>query len=204
MSARRYRRYKDGVIYQSLTLFQEEANIYHTPGGTNCGEITLKADGCFSGCSPPPPPPARCPTNLNGVFEFPHLIIPIGSSNPNKAPGTSYFSEVTSTISRIFNFDIPASDTGKACSLAFLFSTQSHLTTSSVTFSGNGGIDFSLLNGVANSATFYANAPGVKTDYCVTTVVPGNSYSIATFPYPGGTTISFELKASGNISLDYF
>jgi hypothetical protein len=121
MSDRRYRRYKYGAIYQWLTWFQGEANIYHTPGRTNCGEITLKADGCFLGCSPQPPPLARCPTNLNGIFQSPHLIIPIDSSNPNRGPGTSYFGEVTPTISSIFNFDIPASDTGKACSLVFLF-----------------------------------------------------------------------------------
>jgi hypothetical protein len=136
---------------------------------------------------------------LNGILEFPHLIIPIDSSSPNKAPGTSYFGEVTAAVSSIFNFDISGSETIKTCSLVFLFPTQSHLTTSSFTFSDNGGIDLSLLNGVANSATSYANAPGVKIDYGVTTVAPGNSYSIATFPCPGGTAISIELRASGNI-----
>jgi hypothetical protein len=49
-----------------------------------------------------------------------------------------------------------------------------------------------------------ANAPGVKTGYGVTTVAPGNSYSIAIFPCPGGIAISIELRANGNISLDYF
>jgi hypothetical protein len=202
------------VSYNGGTTFWEcqtgdhgEANIYLTdpyPGG-DCGEITLKADGCFSGCPPPPPPPPPgCPTNLGGPFEFPHLIIPIDSSNPTKAPGTSFFGEVTSTISSIFNFDIPAADSGKTCSLVFLFPTQAELTTSSFTFSGNGGIDFSLLNGVATSATSYSNAPGIKTDYGVTAVAPGNSYSIATFPCPGGTAISFELKSSGDTSLNYF
>jgi len=136
---------------------------------------------------------------LNGIFEFPHLIIPTDSSSPTKAPGTSYFGEVTSTKSSIFNFDIPDSDTGKTCSLVFLFPTQSilllHRSPSVATVESA----FSLLNGVANSATSYANAPSVKIDYGVTTVASGNSYSIATFPCPGGTAISFELKASRNI-----
>jgi len=201
----------DGTVsYNGGTTFWEcqtgdngEANIYLTPGGTNCGEITLTADACGS-CPPPPPPPPGCPTNLNGNYEFPHLIIPIDSSNPNNAPGTSYFGEVSSTVSSIFNFDIPASDSGKTCSLIFLFPEQSQLTTSSYTFSGNGGIDFSLLSGVATQATDYANAPSVKTDYGVTTVAPGNSYSIATFACPAGTAVSFELKASGDTCLSYF
>jgi len=199
----------DGTVaYNGGTTFYEcqtgdngEANIYLTPGGTNCGPITLKANGC--GSCPPPPPPG-CPTNLNGNYEFPHLIIPIDSSNPSTAAGTSYFGTISSTISSIFNFDIPSSDSGKTCSLIFLFPLQSQLTTSSFTFSGNGGIDFALLNGVATQATDYDNAPGVQTDYGVTVVAPGNSYSIATFPCPAGEAVSFEAKASGDTSLRYF
>ena len=200
----------DGTIaYNGGTTFYEcqtgdngEANIYLTPGGTNCGEITLKADSCFSGC--PPPPPQSCPANLNGPYEFPHLITSIDSSNPSYAPGTSYSGEITSTVSSIFNFDIPASDSGKTCSLIFLFPLQSQLTTSSFTFSGNGGLDFSELNGVASTGTSYSNAPGVATDYGTTVVAPGNSYTIATFPCPAGTAVSFEIKAAGDTSLIYF
>lgn len=205
----------DGTIaYNGGTTFWEcqtgdngEANVYLTPGGSNCGEITLKANGCFSGCPPPPPPPppppVGCPTNLNGAFEFPHLIIPIDSSNPSLAPGTSYFGEISSTISSIFNFDIPAADSGKTCSLVFLFPTQAELVTSS--FTGTGGpIDFALLSGVATRATSYANAPAVSKDYGVTNVAPGNSYSIATFPCPGGSAISIELKSAGTCGLKYF
>lgn len=199
----------DGTItYNGQTTFYEcqtgdngEANVYLTPGGTNCGVITLKASACFSGCAAPTP---SCPTDLSGNYEFPHLIIPIDSSNPNNAPGTSYFGEVSSTISSIFNFDIPAADAGKKCSLIFLFPDQSQLTTSSYTFSGNGGIDFSLLSGVATSATSYNNAPGVSTDYGVVTVSPGHSYNIATFDCPANTAVSFELKASGDTALKYF
>jgi len=61
-----------------------------------------------------------------------------------------------------------------------------------------------MLSGVATSATSYANAPGVKTDYGVITVKPGNSYSIATFACPAGTAVSFEVKASGDTCLRYF
>ena len=57
---------------------------------------------------------------------------------------------------------------------------------------------------MATQSTDYANAPGVKTDYGVTTVAPGNSYNIATFDCPAGTAVSFELKASGDTSLTYF
>jgi hypothetical protein len=118
------------------------------------------------------------------------------STLPNRrrhqAPATSAKS---STISSIFNFDIPANYAGQTCSLIFLFPLQSQLQTSSFTFSGSGGIDFSLLNGVATTATSYSNAPGVATDYGTKVVAPGNSYTIATFACPAGTTVSFEMKA---------
>jgi hypothetical protein len=199
----------DGTVsYNGGTTFWEcqtgdngESNIYLTPGGTNCGKVTLKASSCFSGC---PTAPVGCPANLNGNYEFPHLIIPISSSSPTAAAGTSYFGTVSSTVSTIFNFDIPSSDNGKTCSLIFLFPTQAELSTSSFTFSGNGGIDFSLLSSPATSATDYANAPGVATDYGTTTVAPGNSYTIATFACPAGNKVGFEMKAVGDTSLNYF
>lgn len=192
----------DTTFYECQTGDNGEANIYSTPGGTNCGTVTLTADNCLPRCLPPSPP--GCPTNLNGPYQFPHLIIPVDSSKPSYAPGTSYFGQVSSTISSIFNFDIPASYSGETCSLIFLFPLQSQLKTSSFEFSGNGGIDFALLNGIATSSTSYSNAPGVTTDYGTTVVAPGNSYSIATFLCPAGTTISFEMKAVGDTSLDYF
>lgn len=143
-------------------------------------------------------------TRLSGAYEYPHLIVPVSSKTPGTAAGTSYNGVVDSTTSSIFNFDIPTSDAGKTCSLIFLFPTQAQLTTSSFTFSGNGGIDFSMLKGVATQSTTYNNAPAVKTDYGVTVVAPGNSYTIATFPCPSGQAVSYELKASGNTQLTYF
>lgn len=201
------------VFYECQTGDNGESNIYTTPDGTECGEITLKADTCASNCptttatpTPTPTPSSTsCPAALSSAaYEYPHLIIPIDSSNPNTAAGTSYNGEVSSTISSIFNFDIPSSDSGKTCSLVFLFPLQSQLTTSSFTFSGTGGIDISKLSSVATSSTDYANAPGVATDYGTTTVAPGNSYTIATFACPAGTAIAFELKAVGNTALTYF
>ncbi|KAL2068477.1 hypothetical protein VTL71DRAFT_16575 [Oculimacula yallundae] len=196
----------DPTFYECQTGDQGEANIYYRPGGTNCGQITLKADGCFSSCpSPPPPPtPTSCPANLNGDWEFPHLIVPIDYTTPNTPAGTSYFGEVSSTISSVYNFDIPASDADKTCSLIFLFPSQDQLTTSSYTFSGNGGISFSQLDGIATNSTTYANKPGEKTFYGVTVVSPGNSYTVASFPCPAGQAVSYELKAVGDTYLRDF
>ncbi len=88
--------------------------------------------------------------------------------------------------------------------MIFLFPTQAQLTTSSFTVSGNGGIDFFKLSGIATNNTSYATAPGVKADFGVSIVAPGNSYRIATFPCPAGTAVSYELKSVENTYLKDF
>jgi hypothetical protein len=153
----------------------------------------------------PPGTGAPCSTNLvSGNFEFPHLIVPIDSSSPNTAGGTQFNAEVTSTISTIFNFDIPASDAGKTCSLVFHFPKQMDLQTSSFTFSGDGKVDFAELSSPATQSTTFNNAPSVKTDFGVTTIAPDNSYVISTFTCPSGQAVAFEMKGAGTTDFTFF
>ncbi|KAI9807897.1 MAG: hypothetical protein M1825_005203 [Sarcosagium campestre] len=186
-------------------------NIYtESEANEVCTKVTLVADGCFSNCPAPPksvpakPAPKTCPADLSGTYEFPHLIVPVNSAHPNQAYGTSFFGEVSHEVSSLFNFDVPSSYSGKTCSLVFLFPEQKDLVTSSYTFSGSGGVDFSKLSGTADTSTTYASAPSVATDYGVTTVAPGNSYTIATFHCPAGEAVGFKLSASGDTYLHYF
>ncbi|KAJ5621356.1 hypothetical protein N7528_006139 [Penicillium herquei] len=185
-------------------------NIYTTEssGTTHCSTITLTADSCASSSSSSGSSGSSgtsCGTTLtSGSFEFPHLIIPIDSNSPNTASGTSFNGEVTSTISSIFNFDIPASDSGKTCSLVFLFPEKADLQTSSYTFSGDGKVNFSELSKAASSSTTYNNAPSVSNNLGDVTISPGNSYVISTFSCPAGQAIAFEMKNAGTTNLDYF
>lgn len=130
--------------------------------------------------------------------------MPISSNGPKTAEGTSYNGTITPTTSSIFNFDIPAAYAGQTCSLIFLLPQPSQLQTSAYSLSGSGAIDFALLTGVATQSTSLYNAPGVATDYGVTTVAPGGSYTIATFACQAGQAVGFELKSSGGTSLNYF
>jgi hypothetical protein len=150
------------------------------------------------------PASTGCPAALSGNYEYPHLIVPIDSSSPDTAKGTSFNGEVTSTVSSIFNFDIPASDSGKTCSLVFLFPKQANLQTSSYTFSGDGKIDVAELMSPATASTTYKNAPGIQKDFGDFTIAPGNSYSIATFSCPAGQRVAFEVKNAGSTMLTYF
>lgn len=188
-------------------------NVYKTPvaGQQGCEKVMLNAESCRAPCapacpSPTPMPPMQktCPAALTGDWQFPHWISNLDSTMPNAMPGTSYFGEVSSTITSIFDFDIPSSDAGKTCSLIFLFPKQADLQTSSFTFSGSGNIDFSMLKAPADASTSYANMPAVAMDYGVTMVAPGNSYTIASFDCPAGQKIAFEMSAKDDTMLKYF
>lgn len=192
-------------------------NIYTTESSalSNCKFIKLRADSCAApapttSSSPPPavttsPANNGCGTTLtSGNFEFPHLIIPVDSSSPDEAAGTKFNGKVTSSVSSIFNFDIPQSDSGKTCSLVFLFPKQADLQTSSFTFSGDGKIDFAKLSSPATSSTTFNNAPSVSKDLGTITVAPGNTYVVSTFSCPAGQRVAFEMRNAGSTSLEFF
>ncbi|KAJ5110418.1 hypothetical protein N7532_000953 [Penicillium argentinense] len=184
-------------------------NIHTTESNDlgNCKKIQLKADSCSGPTSPPPGPSGNngCGTILSsGSFEFPHLIVPINSDSPDTAHGTQFNGTVSSSISSIFNFDIPQSDSGKTCSLVFLFPKKEDLETSSFSFSGDGKIDVAKLSDVASSMTTFNNAPSVEKDLGDITISPGGSNVVSTFSCPAGQTIAFELKNAGSTDLNFF
>ena len=148
--------------------------------------------------------PSSCPTTLSGNYEYPHLIVPIDSSKPNKALGSSYFGTISKTVSSIFDFDIPQSDSGKTCSLVFLFPKQSDLETSSYKFSGDGKIDVAELVSPATDHTTYNNAPKVANDLGTLEIAPGNSYVVSTFDCPAGERVGYEISNAGSTYLHYF
>lgn len=132
------------------------------------------------------------------------MIVAIDSSSPDTTAGTGSNGTVTSTVSSVFNFDIPASDTGKTCSLVFLFPKQQDLETSSFTFSGDGKIDFAKLSRAVSTSTTLSNLPPVSQDLGTITVSPGNSYVVSTFPCPSDQSVAFEMKNAGSTELKFF
>jgi hypothetical protein len=154
--------------------------------------------------APAPAPSNSCPADLNGNYEYPHLIIPVDSSSPSKPYGTSYNGKVNSHTCSIFNFDIPTSSSGKACSLVFLFPEQKDLETSSYTVSGNGKCSFSKLSKPADQQTSYSNKPSKESELASMQVAPGNSYTIESGDCAAGQTVSYEMCSEGDFSLEYF
>ena len=146
-----------------------------------------------------------CPASLSGTYEYPHLIVPVDENQPTKAGGTSYNGTITPTVSSIFNFDIPASDAGKTCSVVFLLPTQDELTTSAFSLSGSGGFDVALLSSPATEQTSYSTVPSVDKDYGgPSSVTPGNEYVIQSFACPSGQRIGLEVSSTGSLDLNYF
>ncbi|KAF7868734.1 uncharacterized protein EAF02_009470 [Botrytis sinoallii] len=139
-----------------------------------------------------------CPTNLDGTYSSPNLIIPVSSASPDKAYGTSYDGVVNSTVSSLFNFDILASYASKTCSLVFLFPTQDMLETSSYTFSGSGTIDFKQLSTTVTTSSTYNSIGSTATDFGSKTITPGSWTVVDTFACPAGQAISYEMNAGGS------
>merc|ERR1712072_1462706 len=59
--------------------------------------------------TPAAPSGSGCPANLDGEYQYPHLIVPVSSENKDKAYGTSYNGTISPSVSSIFNFDLPQS-----------------------------------------------------------------------------------------------
>ncbi|EEQ32780.1 hypothetical protein McanMca71_003356 [Microsporum canis] len=145
----------------------------------------------------------NCPTNLSGAFEFPHLIIPVNSSAPKVAKGTSYYGEVSSTISSIFNFDIPTQGPN-LCTLVFLFPSVEGRPAWTYTFEGDGKVGMARLEAPANDGTTFENAPKVAAELGTSTLAAGTSTVVTSFDCPFGQRIAFKMSNAGNTNLKYF
>lgn len=180
-----------------------------TPGATPTGSSSGGGSGSSGAPSGPgqtgAPGGGSCPGELGSTYQYPHLIIPVDSSNADSAPGTSYFGEVSPTLSSAFNFDIPGSYSGKTCTVVFYFPEQSQLETSSYTFSGSGSIECVRLSGPVAQDTCYSNLPSVRQSYGTQTVAAGNAYTITSFECPAGEAVAFKLSTAGSdTSFRYF
>ncbi|KAI0418837.1 ubiquitin 3 binding protein But2 C-terminal domain-containing protein [Xylaria grammica] len=180
-----------------------------TPGATPTGSYpgTSSSSSASSTPSETGTPGESCPGYLGDTYQYPHLIIPVDSANADSAPGTSYFPEVSSTISTAFNFDIPASYAGKTCNVVFLFPTQSQLETSSFNFTGSGAVSFARLSTAVSESTSYGSLPAVSESYGQQTLAPGSGFNLTSFDCPAGEAVAFELRdadGDGSTTFRYF
>jgi hypothetical protein len=145
-----------------------------------------------------------CPQDLNGNYEYPHTMVPVDSSNPDNAAGTSYNGKVDSHTCMIYNFDIPASMAGKQCSTMFMLPNKEDLETSDYTMSGSGKCTVSKMKTPANAQTTYNNKSAKDSDVASMNLSPGNSYAVDSGDCAAGQTVSYMMCGSGDFSMDYF
>ncbi|KAI7281141.1 hypothetical protein KC345_g4294 [Hortaea werneckii] len=148
--------------------------------------------------------PKDCPGKLSKDFEFPHQIIHINSAEPDKAYGNFFNGTMTSTISSMFNFDIPADAAGKTCSLEFMFPEQDQLETSAYTISGDGKANFYTLENPAHKSNTFNTSPKSDKYLGEYTLTPGSSSKIHSMACPAGKTIGIWMFSATGSSLNYF
>lgn len=180
-----------------------------TPGVTSTATtttaLTHPSNSGFQTAPAPSSTAKSCPANLSGTYEYPHLIVPVDSAAPTTAHGTSYNGQLSSTLSTLFNFDIPASYAGKTCSLVFLLPEKKDLETSDFTLAGAGGIAVSKLAKPAEEGTTYASVPASAGAVGkVESVVPGNAWVVASAACEAGARVGYEVKATGGLELEWF
>lgn len=80
-------------------------------------------------------PASGCPHDLDGDFEFPHLIVPVDKTHPDRALGNQFNGIIDDEHCTLYNFDINPNQAGKKCSLVWLFPEKNNLSHSSFDFS---------------------------------------------------------------------
>jgi len=184
-----------------------------TPAGSAYKSATMPGAGssspspaASSATTAAAPSGTNCPANLGGKYQYPHLIVPVSSSQPDKAEGTSYNGTISPDMSSIFNFDLPQSYAGKTCSLVFLFPEQKDLKTSFYAFNNKGGISVSELSAPATEQTTYNSKPkaAVAGIGSISSVKPGSSYVVASHECNAGARQAFEFSSTGDLDLSYF
>lgn len=155
--------------------------------------------------------PGPCPGSLPDFpdFEFPHLIIPVSSSDPDTPyPNTLTPCVTAGDISVIFNFDIPGFRRGQMCNIKFFFPAQNQLTTSSFVLRGFGTYTFSLSAlgaGAVDGSTTWNSQPLQDNPHGFPRAIsmqPGHAYDIGnTICVPGRISITM---SSTDSSLMWF
>ncbi|KAI7057206.1 glycoside hydrolase [Hortaea werneckii] len=176
------------------------------PATTGTVGTASPSPAATSATTPAAPSGSGCPANLDGEYQYPHLIVPVSSENKDKAYGTSYNGTISPSVSSIFNFDLPQSYEGQTCSLVFLFTEQDQLETSAFTFNGKGGVTVNELSSPATEQTTYNSVPeaAVEGIGAISEVRPGNSYVVASHECNAGARQSFEFMSTGGLDLEFF
>ncbi|KFY21754.1 hypothetical protein V493_07146 [Pseudogymnoascus sp. VKM F-4281 (FW-2241)] len=153
----------------------------------------------------------KCPQVLTpGSFVEPKLIVPVSREAAGYPYGDIAAPIITPSNNTLFAFTTPASWTG-TCSLLFTFPYASETANpGAYHFSGieeekaaGGGLNFDLLEADIDANETWWTKPELKKTYGKTEIIPGNSYTIATFPCKGGETLVYDVSSVSGVELEF-
>ncbi|KAH7018349.1 ubiquitin 3 binding protein But2 C-terminal domain-containing protein [Microdochium trichocladiopsis] len=170
-----------------------QASMTGATASTRSPSASTASDTGTSPTDRPPAPTAHCALNLEGLSESPHLMVPVDSGHPDQSYGPSYYGQISQNASTFYNFDIPASDAGKTCTLFFDFPYAS-FTSTGYMWSGTGKLSFEQMRGPAISNTTYNSRPDVFMEIANLDIEPGENYVVNTFPCPAGERVTYQIR----------
>ncbi|OBT54810.1 hypothetical protein VE04_04073 [Pseudogymnoascus sp. 24MN13] len=133
--------------------------------------------------------PQKCAQTLTpGSFVEPKLIVPVSREDAGHPYGDIASPIITPSNNTLFAFTTPDAWTG-TCSLLFTFPYASETANP-----GASDID-------ANETWW--TKPELKETYGKTEIIPGNSYTIATFPCKGGETLVYDVSSVAGVELEF-
>lgn len=153
---------------------------------------------------------ASCPAGAHidalGSKNYPRVIQPVSSLNPNTVYGPQYFASLGGGNSTIFTFDYQHAGT---CTLEFKFPSTAQIKalqgTTSYQISGASiAVTLYQLNNVASIGSTYSSKP-TRGQSFTGVLAPGTNTTFASFPCPTGTSVSYELVSNiDNNKLSFF
>ncbi|KAF2020199.1 hypothetical protein BU24DRAFT_448532 [Aaosphaeria arxii CBS 175.79] len=148
--------------------------------------------------TPTPSPKAnrkRCPVDLEGAFEFPHLIVPIDRSKPHEKFGNHLNGTIKAPdLCTGFNFDVHTRFSGKTCSVIFFLPEHEKLQTSSYELKGSGGLVFAALDKPMDHETSWSTKPGITDVIKIQPLSEGAQYHVFTTACPAGKTVGYGIS----------
>ncbi|KFY51200.1 hypothetical protein V497_09313 [Pseudogymnoascus sp. VKM F-4516 (FW-969)] len=155
--------------------------------------------------------PQKCAQVLTpGAFVEPKLIVPVSREDAGHSYGDIANPIITPSNNTLFAFTTPASWTG-TCSLLFTFPFASetanpgayHFSGIEEEQAGSGGLNFDHVEADIDADETWWTKPELKETYGKTEIIPGNSYTIATFPCKGGETLVYDVSSVSGVELEF-
>lgn len=152
----------------------------------------------------PTTPSLPSPTEINGDYQVPRLIVPIDLVVPDRVIGNSYSADISPSKSTLFNFYIPLTYTGKACALSFYIPPDDPDVWTPYEIYALGGASVHQLYLRVNENTTAQNVGGEAIAGIVPEIRAGMRHVIWDGPCPLGQELGYRVDSVGGLDMRFF